>query len=189
MDKFEVTAGAYQSCIDAGICSQAAQVPGCNAGLDGLEDHPINCVIWSQADTYCQWVGKRLPTEAEWEKAARGTDGRRFPWGEGFPAPELLNYRSIFGGTTPIGTYEAGTSFYGVHNMGGNVAEWTADYYGISPAADPPGPDSGSFRVGRGASWQIGVPVEALTATVRNRFNPETPANSIGFRCARTPSP
>ena len=191
IDKFEVTAGAYQNCVSAGSCTPAAQVPGCTMGIDSLENHPINCITWSQANIFCQWLEKRLPTEAEWEKAARGTDGRRFPWGETFPSPDLLNYRSILKGTTAIGTYESGISFYGIHNMGGNVAEWTADYYGAdyyknSPSQDPSGPASGNFRVGRGANWQIGIPSEALTTTVRNRFNPETSSNTIGFRCAST---
>jgi len=194
IDKFEITAGAYQACADSGYCAPAEGVAGCNAGRGGRADHPINCVDWEQARDYCIWAGKRLPTETEWEKAARGPDGRRFVWGDELPARELMNYGNNVGSTTPIGTYPDGVSFYGLHNMGGNVHEWTADfydaaYYSSSPEQDPPGPESGILRVVRGSSWRVGVPQEALTATVRQAFQPTSSDNSLGFRCARTESP
>ena len=194
IDKFEATTATFQACVDDGFCDPAGIAAGCNAGRSDRPDHPINCVTWEQAKSFCAWADKRLPTEAEWEKAARGIDGRRFVWGDRFPHPDLLNYADKVGSTTPVGTYPAGVSFYGVHNMGGNVNEWTADYYDAnyyadSSELDPPGPSSGSLRVVRGTSWKIGFPTEALTATVRQAFVPTTMDNSLGFRCARRQPP
>ena len=193
-DKFEVTAAAYQECVDTGGCTQSNGGSGCNTGNPGRADHPINCVTWEQAQSYCIREDKRLPTEAEWEKAARGLDGRRFVWGEEFPSRDRMNYGDQIGSTTPIGTYPTGVSYYGAHNMGGNVHEWTADffdgnYYASSPERDPPGPATGALRVVRGASWSVGVPLEVLTATVRQAFQPTTSDKSLGFRCARTQPP
>ena len=194
IDLFEVTAGRYQACVDAGTCSAAMMTAGCNSGRDDRLEHPINCISWDQASTYCLWQGKRLPTEAEWERAARGEDGRIFPWGEDFPSAQLLNYNNNIGATTPVGTYPLGVSFYGLHNMAGNVQEWTADYfaadyYAQSPTQDPQGPDSGTLRVGRGASWKLGIPTEVLTTTVRAAFVPNTIDSSVGFRCASDLAP
>jgi formylglycine-generating enzyme required for sulfatase activity len=194
IDKFEVTTGLYQACIDAGVCSETAMTSGCNSGRADRLEHPVNCVSWDQAKTFCLWQAKRLPTEAEWERAARGDDGRTYPWGEDFPTSQLLNFNNNIGATTPVGTYPLGISFYGLHNMGGNVQEWTADffagdYYAQSPTQNPQGPDSGSLRVGRGASWKLGVPLEVLTSTVRGAFVPNTIENSVGFRCASDISP
>ncbi|MBT4500059.1 MAG: SUMF1/EgtB/PvdO family nonheme iron enzyme, partial [Gemmatimonadetes bacterium] len=194
IDKFEITLEAYNACIESGACDPAGLMAGCNGGRNDRLDHPINCVTWEQAQKYCNSVQKRLPTEAEWEKAARGTDGRRFVWGDGFPGPDRMNYSNNIGTTTAVGTYPSGLSFYGLHNMGGNVHEWTADfyasdYYAQSPERDPTGPAAGSLRVVRGASWRVGVPMEALTATVRQAFQPATTDNSLGFRCARTQPP
>jgi formylglycine-generating enzyme required for sulfatase activity len=194
IDKFEITVESYNACIAAGVCDPAGLAAGCNGGRTDRLDHPINCITWEQAQAYCGWATKRLPTEAEWEKAARGPDGRRFVWGDEFPGPERLNYNDNVGTTVPGGTYPSGLSFYGLHNMGGNVHEWTADfyasdYYAQSPEQDPTGPAEGSLRVVRGASWRVGVPMEALTATVRQAFQPATTVNSLGFRCARTQPP
>ena len=194
IDKFEVTTGLYQACIDAGVCSETAMTSGCNSGRADRLEHPVNCVSWDQAKTFCLWQAKRLPTEAEWERAARGDDGRTYAWGEDFPTSQLLNFNNNIGATTPVGTYPLGISFYGLHNMGGNVQEWTADffagdYYAQSPTQNPQGPDSGSLRVGRGASWKLGVPLEVLTSTVRGAFVPNTIENSVGFRCASDISP
>ncbi len=194
IDELEITAGQYQDCVSAGACTPAAASAGCNSNALGRESHPINCIDWRQADSYCTWANKRLPTEAEWEKAARGTDGRPFPWGETSPTQQLLNFGNNVGSTTEVGSYPDGISFYGVHNMGGNVSEWTSDYYAAdyyerSPNTDPSGPESSDSRVGRGSSWKIGVPEEALTATVRIRLLESTFDSSIGVRCARTEVP
>ncbi len=194
IDIYEVTAGQYQTCVDAGVCSAAGMTAGCNSVRTDRVDHPVNCVSWDQASTYCQSQGKRLPTEAEWERAARGDDGRNFPWGESFPSSELLNYNNNIGSTTPVGAYPLGVSFYGLHDLGGNVQEWTSDYYASdyyaqSPSKNPQGPESGALRVGRGSSWKIGVPIEVLSTTVRTAFVPDTINNSVGFRCASDLAP
>ena len=194
IDELEITAGQFQLCVDAKACAAAAASAGCNGSVADRADHPINCIDWLQAQSYCTWADKRLPTEAEWEKAARGTDGRRFPWGQTRPTPQLLNYGNNIGSTTEVGIYPDGTSFYGIHDMGGNVSEWTADYYAAdyysrSPDANPSGPESGDSRVARGSSWKIGVPEDALTATVRIRLLESSVDNSIGVRCARTETP
>ena len=194
IDKTEVSVSAFAACVEAGSCAEPPAAVGCNSAQPDRADHPVNCVEWEQAQTYCLWNGKRLPTEAEWEKAARGTDGRRFPWGNALPDRERLNYNDNLGGTAAAGSFEGGASFYGVLNMGGNVSEWTADrydaaYYSLSPAVDPQGPDSGDFRTVRGGNWQIGVPVAVLSATIRGRFVPTTAAPTLGFRCAANDSP
>ena len=195
VDKFEVAVDAYQACVDSGPCTEASTTVNCNAGRANRGMHPINCINWEQARTYCEWTGKRLPTEAEWEKAARGTDERRFPWGSTAPSGALLNFGlSGIDGTDEVGTYPAGVSFYGVHNMGGNVSEWTNDfysrfYYENDDAKDnPTGPNDGIERVGRGGNWRIRFE-NALTATVRIRTNPTSATGELGVRCAATNPP
>ena len=196
IDEFEVTASQYQHCVDAGGCDEPGRDTGCNADLAGLGEHPINCVDWSQADAFCAWDGKRLPSEAEWEKAARGTDERRFPWGHSAPQPGLLNYNDLFGSTVEVGLFEEGVSSYGVHNMAGNVQEWVADYYAAdyyenSPRIDPQGPAEGGFRVVRGGNWKLKINLgDALfSTTVRGRFRLDDSENTLGFRCARNDPP
>jgi len=192
IDEFEVTATKYQVCHDSGPCEQAGLEAGCNANLPGLGEHPINCVDWAQAAAFCGWAGKRLPTEAEWEKAARGNDERRFPWGHTPPQFEWLNYNNNFGSTIEVGLFDDGVSFYGLHNMAGNVQEWTADfyaadYYSVVPTPpDPQGPASADFRVVRGGNWKLTINLgDALfTTTVRGRFRPQDTESTIGFRCA-----
>ncbi|MCC7262886.1 MAG: SUMF1/EgtB/PvdO family nonheme iron enzyme [Candidatus Latescibacteria bacterium] len=193
LDKTEVTTAAYQACVAAGACAPAGQTAGCNAPLADRAEHPINCVDWARAEAYCRWAGKRLPTEAEWEKAARGDDQRRYPWGDARPDGTYLNYNNLVGSTEPVGSHPAGASPYGVLDLAGNVFEWTNDYYSSeyyaqSPAADPPGPPlpaDGEFRVVRSSSWNTGDP-RALTTTVRNNFPATTVDAAVGFRCART---
>lgn len=197
IDEFEVTASQYQVCVDAGSCDEAGLDVGCNANLPGMGDHPINCVDWAQVSNFCSWAGKRLPSEAEWEKAARGTDERRFPWGHTAPQPDRLNYNDLFGSTVEVGLYDDGASFYGVHNMAGNVQEWTADYYAsdyysIDPTPpDPRGPASGDFRVVRGGNWKLKINLgDALfTTTIRGRFRPDDREDTVGFRCSRNDPP
>ena len=206
-DSVEVTTGQYQLCVNAGVCSPGGQLPGCNGGGVDRDNHPINCVDWSQANTFCGWRNKRLPTEAEWEKAARGEDGRRFPWGDDEPnliiqrdpTIQLLNHADIVGTTVPVGMHPDGVSFYGVHNMAANVQEWTADIYGrqyyeVSPEKDPQGPAEGPLgqedpnRVARGGTWQVDF-ATALTATVRNNTPAARQFDTVGFRCASTDPP
>ena len=197
LDTFEVTGEQYRRCVDAGECTQADDTPKCNEGKPGRDQHPVNCVDWQEANTYCLWAGKRLPTEAEWEKAARGDDGRLFPWGDTpgpFSIPRRLNWNNEVGSTMPVGSYPSGVSFYGIHDMAGNVNEWTADlygpdYYDNSPARDPQGPSEGLLRVARGGGWEIGQKAEAVVVTVRDAQNPTTRHHTVGFRCALTEPP
>jgi len=177
IDKTEVTAGQYARCVDAGSCSSNGLTQGdqCNWQKSGREEHPINCVDWNQAVAYCEWAGKRLPTEAEWEKAARGTDGRKYPWGSaGYGgAGRVANISGSDDGyeyTAPVGSFPAGASPSGALDMIGNVWEWTSS------------PLEGGRAV-RGASWSD-VP---LFARASNRgwndaANRNTPG---GFRCAQ----
>jgi serine/threonine-protein kinase len=188
IDRAEVTKAQYQQCVDAMKCA----APGCSG--TGKGDHPVVCVSWHDAVNYCAWAERRLPTEVEWEKAARGTDGRRYPWGNDAPDCTRANYRGKDGGcvgeTTAVGSYPSGTSPYGVLDMAGNVLEWVADWYGenyyaSSAAQNPEGPASGQYRVLRGGTWnnfQRGV-----RAAGRSGGVPEDLSYDIGFRCARSP--
>jgi formylglycine-generating enzyme required for sulfatase activity len=159
----------------------------------GFEDHPATQVSWYGAQAYCAWAGARLPTEAEWEKAARGVDGRRYPWGDRAPGCDRAQYGDCGGETVPVGANPAGASPCGALDMAGNVWEWVADwydpaYYGFSPAQNPLGPDSGLRKGFRGGSW--GYPPAFIRAGDRARNRPTYAGFNVGFRCAATgPSP
>jgi serine/threonine-protein kinase len=167
IDRTEVTVAQYRDCVEAGRCTDPATTGSCNWGQAGRDDHPVNCVDWSKAKAYCEWAGKRLPTEAEWEKAARGTDGRKYPWGNDWSASKA-NVGDD--GTKPVGSYPSGASPYGAVDMAGNVWEWVSDKVGDG-------------RGLRGGSWNN----NARLARASNRFSydPDTRSNYVGFRCAQ----
>ena len=181
LDRTEVTNAQYNQCVTASIC----------AASEPLNDHfsdetPVQGINWLDADVYCRWVGGQLPTEAQWEYAARGPDGRRFPWGDSPPDRGLANFDRNVGTTTPVGHYPAGASWVGALDMAGNAAEWVADwyasdYYSSSPHDNPTGPVSGNFKVLRGGSWLSdaryvrGAYRYYVSASIRSYY--------VGFRC------
>jgi formylglycine-generating enzyme len=192
IDKTEVTVGQYRDCVNANECKAPGKGLKCNYHEAGRNAHPVNCVSWGQAQQYCEWAGKRLCTEAEWEKAARGTEGQAFPWGN-----EPASCRTAVlqeGGpgcgkqtTAPVGSKATGRSPYGVEDLIGNVWEWVADYfdkgyYAASPAADPKGPDVGSARVIRGGGFSTPA---TLTTSTRQGLTAPTQINFVGFRCCK----
>ena len=190
MDKTEVTVDAYGECVTAGSCTAPSTGGSCNWGVSGRDNHPVNCVNWTQAGAYCAWAGKRLPTEAEWEKAARGTDGRKYPWGNETATCEYAVMYGCPGDTLDVcSNSPAGDSPYGLCDMAGNVWEWVSDWYGSgyytnSPASNPTGPVSGSYRVVRGGSFDYGGD-DALRASNRSGDLPSYDYVFLGFRCAR----
>lgn len=194
MDRFEVTNGRYRACVDAGKCA-APKLRSShlrNGYFDDVAfaDYPVIFVDHGQAETFCKAEGGRLPTEAEWERAARGTDTpRTFPWGEKAPNCTLANMGgagSCVGDTDRVGRRPEGASPYGADDMAGNVWEWTSDwydakYYEKSASTDPKGPAEGKLKVMRGGCWVSGA--DSLRTTCRKAELPSTWAYNVGFRC------
>jgi formylglycine-generating enzyme required for sulfatase activity len=226
IDNTEVTVAAYSACVANRGCVPAPTTnhvadkddsyfarfnPFCNGDRSDRQDYPINCIDWDQAKAYCEWAGKRLPTEAEWEYAARGSDGRTYPWGEDPPAPHLLNacgsecvaqaqqlglpgnWKKLFDGddgwpsTAPVGSYPDGASPFGLLDMAGNVWEWNEDAYdryNADAATNPIGSGSGAWRVFRGGGWYIDG-ANAARASARFWNHREMRRDDLGVRCVR----
>jgi formylglycine-generating enzyme required for sulfatase activity len=189
IDRFEVTNGRFAKFVEA-IHSEPPW------GFEDREtpivhaDQPVRWVNWMEAIGYCLWVGKRLPTEAEWEKAARGTDGRIYPWGNDPPTPAQAVFGLKEGAETvsPIGNRKKGQSPYGIHDLAGNLYEWTTDwydeeYYKKIPAINPQGPAEGTAKVQRGGSY-INTPYR-LRSSFRTKGDPTEHEPNVGFRCAQ----
>ena len=207
IDQFELTNGMYGLCVEAGICNPP-QKPYSNQrpeyfGNPEFQNYPVTTVTWTDAQTYCTWAGRRLPTEAEWERAARGDDMRTYPWGEEPPTALYANYNNFIRDTSRVGSYPLGASPFGAMDMAGNVAEWVqdfyrADYYQNSPSANPTGPEQAKrliLRVIRGGTYQdVWVNIRVANRGSELGPNPDAAYDSpdlygrssskIGFRCA-----
>ena len=191
LDKYEVTVGRYAGFLKAtGNIRQPEEWD--TVDLKSNADLPVVGVDWHDANSYCQWAGRRLPTDAEWERAARGTDERKFPWGNDAPTGENARFGKKYrnpvykDGVATVGSHRKGASPFGVEDLSGNVGEWVADWFTDSfSSADtrnPKGPPSGDGKVLRGGGWYD--PVERITATKRMHASPEQRDSGIGFRCA-----
>ena len=194
MDRYEVTNGLYKACVDARVCQSVRKN---SATRDHYYDDriytrfPVLFVDWNMAQTYCEWRGARLPSEAEWEIAARGASNGTYPWGEDLDC-NLANYGNCLGDTSGTTIYDLGESRFGINNMAGNVWEWVSDwysetYYRSSPQDNPQGPDTGTEKVVRGGSWKDNF--AELRSTNREAERPFYSSNAIGFRCAKDANP
>jgi len=203
IDKYELTNGRYlQFVTETGHrfpqhpTDQTKGLWKGNMMPESVTDLPVINVDWHDADAYCRWAGKRLPTEAEWEKAAKGPNDWRFAWGDIEPTQEHANFNQTWRGEatlTQVGIYEKGKSPYGVYDVAGNVWEWVADwyeadYYAKSPARNPQGPETGIYKALRSSGWQGETPQVRIFTRIKSL--PTDRNNSTGFRCAQdVPAP
>lgn len=184
IDETEVTQSAYDACVRAGVCS----APPCSWQPQTLPNHPVTCVSWDDASQYCGWVHKRLPSEAEWELAARGGNRFIYPWGNTDPNCSRANFSACsFQTPHAVRTYAAGMSPFGAQDMAGNVEEWVGDwyspsYYDTNPGPNPMGPPTGVQRITRGGSFKSAAP--AIRTSHRQAQDPAMRVDTIGFRCA-----
>jgi formylglycine-generating enzyme required for sulfatase activity len=192
IDQTEVTNAMYAKCVADGACeeptSKESRTHSDYYDNPEFDNYPVIYVEWNMAKAYCEWVDRRLPTEAEWEKAARGDDGRTYPWGSESPNENLLNYAANIGDTTEVGRYSNGKSVYGTLDMAGNVYEWVGSLYQPYPYNAEDGRedlDSKRGRVYRGGSWNDSDDV--VRSANRADFGPTGYSlDIIGFRCARS---
>lgn len=192
IDKTEVTNAMYYTCMQFGPCKDPL-----SDGFTAPSDHyknpqtatrPITYITWFDAQTYCEWAGRRLPTEAEWEKAARGAYGKIYPWGDKAPTSELSNFDQNNFNLMPVGSFPSGTSPYNAMDMAGNAWELVMDwydetYYQRSPSLNPTGPNEGTRRVMRGGAYF--QPADEIRSAFRNHVSPDyNRSGDLGFRCA-----
>ena len=197
IDRYEVTNAQFSGCVVAGVCQRSEEPGGTGVASrtrigyyydEDFGNYPVLVYLGSEAQEYCAWAGRRLPSEAEWEKAAAGTDGRVYPWGDQPPDCQLANAKGCNTDTTEVGSYPAGDSPYGAADMAGNLWEWVADtfdpaYYAVSPFDNPTGPAEEGFQVRRGGGWRSLL--EDLRVTRRSSGQPHHYFDGqMGFRCA-----
>jgi len=192
IDQTEITNGQYALCVAAGRCRAPISARSATrldyANNPDYQNYPVIYVGWNDARNYCEWAGRRLLSEAEWEKAARGTDARIFPWGNNQPNQTRANFNNLRADTTPVGSYPDNASPAGALDMAGNVAEWVNDwylgaYYTTAPLLNPLGPDTGASRVVRGGAWNSDL--RNIRTAHRYNYGPTGRENFIGFRCGR----
>jgi formylglycine-generating enzyme required for sulfatase activity len=193
IDRYEVTNLQYKAFIDATKRKSPDHFRN-RTYPEGKIDHPVVFVSWHDAHDYCQWAGKRLPTDIEWEKAARGTDGRNYPWGDEFDVNKVnspVRWKSLGmeGDTLPVGSFEGGKSAYGLYDMSGNVWEWSDSWYTQYPGNTWPSENYGEqYKTLKGGSWwdcsfyQCGISAPSFN---RSYFKPGVKNSSFGFRCAK----
>lgn len=198
IDQTVVTNNQYAACVAVGKCDAPFRTSSYTHdsyyGNSEFDNFPVIYVNWDDAKTYCEWAGRRLPTEAEWEKAARGTDGRTYPWGEDISCDKANYYdgsKYCVGDTSAVRSYESSKSPYGAYDMAGNIWEWVNDWYGstyyksLPSFSNPLGPDMGQYRVLRGGSWNYFD--NGVRSAIRNWYSPTITYVYVGFRCARSP--
>ena len=192
IDQTEVTNRQYALCVRAGACTPPVSEQAGDPVYFGdakYDNYPVTYVDWGQAAAYCAWATRRLPSEAEWEKAARGTKGALYPWGNAAPNNDLLNYKLAKSGPMPVGSYPKGKSPYGALDMAGNVMEWVQDWYkndyykSQGSWLDPTGPAAGTYGITKGGAW-ISHADYRVRAAARYGYNRKTRLGANGFRCA-----
>ena len=187
ISKTQVTNGMFASCVTAAQCKYSVKPDTNPKFVDPIyANHPVVYITWDMALTFCDWTGGRLPTEAEWEKSARGPNGARYPWGNDDPWEKFVNVNDFIGNTTAVGIFPYGKSFYGALDMGGNVREWVSDwydpnYYQNSPDINPQGPEIGEMKVLKGACFSD--PLRYTWSATRLSHVPDSPGAVRGFRC------
>jgi len=191
LDRTEVTNGQYQKCVEVGSCDSPDYTS--DSRFNGV-DRPVVGVSWHDAVAYCAWTGGRLPTEAEWEYAARGSEGLTYPWGDAWREKVAncgkFSCKDGYDYTSPVGSFPQGASWVGALDLAGNVWEWVADWYGDYPSErqiNSTGPASGESRVLRGGSWNSSV--NNTRGAIRNGYTPTSMNNHFGFRCGVSAAP
>ncbi len=184
----KVTNRMFAQCVAVGSCaSPTEELGGPVYNNPEYANHPVVGVTWDQAQAYCAWSQGQLPTEAQWEKAARGSTGNMYPWGDDEPACDLLNFGYCSGRTSEVDAFTDGVSPYGLFDMAGNIFEWVSDFYGEAyymdaPSVNPAGPESGEYRVIRGSSFETDL--ELIGSAVRHPGAQVYHGRDLGFRCA-----